>query len=112
MTPERRTCEEVIRGRQCGRRAAWLVGLAEDGLYAACDEHARAWAAECRAPLGEAFTPLQRGITSVIGSYRAACAELSAAERDVLRDILCARVARDYLHDLGELATRGETRAA
>lgn len=101
MTPDRRICEEVIRGRQCGRRAVWLVGLDVDGLYPACPEHARAWAPDCRVPLGP--TPIQWAIVTVLDTYAAACGLLTAAERDVLRDVIAARLARDYLVDIGYL---------
>ena len=48
----------------------------------------------------------------MITTYVAACAQLTPAERDVLRDILCARIAADYLADLGELSDRKERKAA
>ena len=101
MTPEGRTCEETTAGRQCGRRAAWLVGLDADGLYPACPEHARAWAADCRVPLGP--TPLQWAIRLVLDHYAAALGLLTPAERDVLRDVIACRLARDYLADTGKL---------
>lgn len=104
MTPGRRICEEVTNWRMCGRPASWAVGLSDDGLYPACDEHARAWAPECRAPLGEALTPIQVAIRIVLGAYTDQLPFLTAAERDVLRDVIAARLARDYLADLGELA--------
>jgi hypothetical protein len=46
-------------------------------------------------------TPLQRAIALVIGSYRAASRMLTPAERDVLRDVLAARLCADYLEELG-----------
>jgi hypothetical protein len=48
-------------------------------------------------------TPLARAVEIVIGSYRAACQTLTAAERDVLRDIIATRLAADWLEQLGVL---------
>lgn len=101
MTPDRRTCEETIAGRTCGLPARWLVGLDADGLYPACSEHASAWADDCRAPLGP--TPIQWAIVTVIETYAAVCGLLNPAERDTLRDVLCARIAKDYLAERGDL---------
>jgi hypothetical protein len=52
---------------------------------------------------GVSGTPIQQAITLVIGSYQAACAKLTQAERDVLRDVIAARLAHDYLADVGKL---------
>ncbi len=102
MTPDRRTCEEVIRGRQCGRPAAWAVGIAEDGTYLACGQHSRAWAPDCRSPL-DPRTPVQRAIVTVITAYTDQLEFLTPSEADVLRDVLACRLARDYAVALGEL---------
>jgi hypothetical protein len=52
-----------------------------------------------------AGTPIQSAIVMVIGAYAAAFNRLTAAERDVLRDVIAARLARDYLAERGELDT-------
>ena len=77
----------------------------------ACCEHAAAWAPECRSRL-DPQTPLQRAIVSVIGAYQAVCTELTAAEADVLRDVIACRLARDYAVALGELDVLDAERAA
>jgi hypothetical protein len=51
-------------------------------------------------------TPLQQAIALTLGSYAAACQLLRADEREVLRDIVAARLARDYLEALGVLEDR------
>ena len=48
-------------------------------------------------------TRIQRAVSLVLGSYAAACRVLPPAERDVLRDVIAARLARDYLETLGVL---------
>ncbi len=98
MTSDRR-CEEILRGQRCNRPALWVVGLDVDGRYLACAEHAKAWAADLRAPLDRSLTPLQDAIRNTLGIYEYACRSLTAAERDTLRDILAARLAMDYLAD-------------
>ncbi len=49
------------------------------------------------------MTPLQRALGLVVGAYVAATRALDARERDLLRDILCARIAADYLREQGHL---------
>jgi hypothetical protein len=102
MTVRRPACEEVIGGRECGRPADWLVGLPELGFYPACSQHSAAWAPECRAPL-DTETPIQRAIVSVLTAYQEATLILDANERGVLRDVIAARLARDYLTERGDL---------
>jgi len=48
-------------------------------------------------------TPIQHASALVLGAYQAACLTLTPAERDVLRDIVAARLAKDYLESLGVL---------
>jgi hypothetical protein len=50
-------------------------------------------------------TPIQHAIALVLGAYAAACGNLTQAERDVLRDVIAARLARDYLAERGDLET-------
>jgi hypothetical protein len=57
-------------------------------------------------------TPIQHATTLVLGAYAAACRTLTPAERDVLRDIIAARLAADYLEARGELGTDDVERAA
>jgi hypothetical protein len=61
-------------------------------------------------PVGQ--TRLQRAIELTIGAYRASARMLSPAERDVLRDVLAARLAADYLTELGVLGEREREQAA
>ena len=43
------------------------------------------------------MTPIQSAITSTLTAYREACLILNVAERVVLRDVLAAHLAKDYL---------------
>jgi hypothetical protein len=54
------------------------------------------------------LTPLQKATRHVLAVYTAACRTLNAAERDVLRDILAARLAADYLAEQGGILGDGE----
>jgi hypothetical protein len=40
---------------------------------------------------------------TVLDTYAVACGLLEAAERDVLRDVIACRLARDFLADAGVL---------
>lgn len=51
------------------------------------------------------MTPLQKATALVLGAYQAACRTLDAREREALRDIIAARLAKDYLEAL-EIAER------
>jgi len=48
-------------------------------------------------------TALQRAVAITLGGYAAACQMLTADEREVLRDIVAARLAKNYLEGLGAL---------
>jgi hypothetical protein len=48
-------------------------------------------------------TPIQRAVALTLGAYAAACRLLTADERETLRDIVAARLARDYLEARGGL---------
>jgi hypothetical protein len=56
-------------------------------------------------------TPIQDGIRLVLAAYTAACGRLTLAERDVLRDVIAARLARDWLAERGELPAEQERAA-
>lgn len=49
-------------------------------------------------------TPLQRALGLMLGAYAAAIRRLDVDEREVLRSVLAARLARDWLVEQGELA--------
>jgi hypothetical protein len=69
-----------------------------------------------RLNLAEAYnatTPLQRAISCTVGGYRDALRSLMThREREALRDVLCAVVARDYLEANGLFRGAEEARAA
>jgi hypothetical protein len=49
-------------------------------------------------------TPIQQAIPLVLGAYRAALRTLQTPdERETLRDVIAAALARDYLADIGAL---------
>ena len=53
------------------------------------------------------MTPIQRAISIAVGSYAAVVRTLETrAERDTLRDVLCARIAADYLREIGAFDER------
>ena len=59
------------------------------------------------------MTPLQRAICRTVGGYRDSLLSLAThRERETLRDVLCAAVARDYLEASGLLRGPKEARAA
>lgn len=52
---------------------------------------------------GAPGTPIQQAIVHALGVYAAWCQRLNPAEADVLRDVIAARLAADYLADRGDL---------
>jgi hypothetical protein len=53
-------------------------------------------------------TPIQHATALVLGAYQAALRTLTAAERDVLRDVIACRLAADWLEEIGELSEAEE----
>ena len=49
------------------------------------------------------MTAIQRAIRLVVEAYVAAIRTLDANERDVLRDVIAARLAHDYVEAIGAL---------
>ena len=58
------------------------------------------------------MTPIQRAIGLVLGSYAAAARTLTAAERDVLRDVIACRLAADWLEEQDAFGADDVERAA
>ena len=59
-----------------------------------------------------AGTPIQVAIEIVLRAYQEQLEFLTAAERDVLRDVIACRLAKDYLVDAGKLDLAAETERA
>ena len=57
----------------------------------------------CGAVTVRPLTPIQVAIRLVLGAYQDQLEFLTAAEQDVLRDVIACRLARDYLADVGAL---------
>lgn len=57
-------------------------------------------------------TPLQQAIQLVLGAYQASARRLTAPERDVLRDVIAARLAHDYLTEQGVFDNLDQEQAA
>lgn len=56
-------------------------------------------------------TPIQEAILYVLDMYAYVCRGLTPAERDVLRDVIACRLARDYIADAGKLDELSERAA-
>jgi len=51
-------------------------------------------------------TAIQSAVQLVLAAYTAASRTLTAAEREVLRDVIACRLARDWLEEIGVLDER------
>jgi hypothetical protein len=56
------------------------------------------------------LTPIQVAVQIVLGAYTEQLEFLTVSEADVLRDVIAARLARDYRVDISELTGCNETR--
>lgn len=57
-------------------------------------------------------TPIQHATALVLGAYAAALRTLTPSEADVLRDIIAARLAHDYLAEEGFLNSLDDEKRA